>query len=680
MSWMAKLYETYEASMRLELPESDQPLPISHTLQNAHIKITIDGEGNFKRGEVLEKTQVILPATEKSAGRSSGEAAHPLADKIQYIARDYPQYGGKKPGYFDGYLKQLDKWCSSTSSHSKALAVKKYVEKGTVVHDLVKNKILIIGDDNNLLCPTTENLKEYFDNNELDRPKIFSVINKDDKTKRYDQGNALVCWSVEEKPGDPVSDTWKDQELQTAWINYEVANNAQTGLCYITGKELPLAVNHPAKLRHTGDKAKLVSSNDMSGYTFRGRFTDSKDSMEKQGAQSVGISFDVTQKAHNALRWLISRQGFRNGDQVVVAWAVSGSDIPQPMKDTWDLLGEELQEISAPLPDENNKIDNAIDLGQSFSKALGKYMAGYQANLKVTDNIVIMGLDSATPGRMAVTYYQEFFPEEYIKRVSQWHNDFAWYQRHKIEKNIGEKKSEPRTVWPFSAPSPKAITEVIYDNIIGDDTKKKLKKNAFERILPCIVEARPFPRDLVDKAVQRASNRNAYKLDEQWLWERNLGIACALYRGYCKRNSKLSKEYLMGLEQDNTSRAYLYGRLLAIAERLEDAALYVAGERRTTTAARLMQRFADRPSSTWRNIELALQPYIQRLKNNRAGFLHNTQTLLDEVMNKFKEGDFVNDKPLSGEFLLAYHSQRLDLRNKTKANEEIELENEGEQA
>ncbi len=677
MSWMAKLYETYEAGIQLDLPESEQLMPISHTLQNAHIKITIDSDGNFKRVEVLERTQIVLPATEKSAGRSSGEAPHPLADKIQYIARDYPKYGGKKPGYFDGYLKQLDGWCRSTHSHSKAQAVKKYVEKGTVVQDLVKNKILVLDEGGNLLCPTTDNLKEDFDSNNIDRPKIFGVINKDDKTKRYDQGNALVCWSVEEKQGDPISDTWKDHELQTAWINYEAANNDHTGLCYITGKETSLAVNHPAKLRHTGDKAKLVSSNDMSGYTFRGRFTDSKNSMEKQGAQSVGISFDVTQKAHNALRWLISRQGFRNGDQAIVAWAVSGSEIPQPMEDTWDLLGEELQEISAPLPTEKNQINHTVDLGQSFAVTLGKYMAGYQAKLKATDNIIIMGLDSATPGRMAVTYYQEFFPEEYIERISQWHNDFAWYQRHKIEKDVGKKKPESRTVWPVCAPSPRSIWEAVYGSTVSDS----LKKNTAERILPCIVEARPFPRDLVDKAVQRASNRSSYKSDEQWLWEKNLGIACALYRGFSKRNSKPGKEYIMGLEQDNTSRDYLYGRLLAIAERLEDISLYVAGESRSTTAARLMQRFADRPSSTWRNIELALQPYIQRLKNNRAGFLHNIQVLLDSVMNKFSEGDFVNDKPLSGEFLLAYHNQRLELRNKNKStetNENDELLTEGD--
>lgn len=295
-------------------------------------------------------------------------------------------------------------------------------------------------------------------------------------------------------------------------------------------------------------------------------------------------------------------------------------------------------------------------------------MAGYSAKFDATDNVVIMGLNSATPGRMAVTYYQEFFPKQYIEQITCWHEDFAWYQRHKQDNKI---------IWPISAPAPRAICEAIYGLTVSDS----LKKNTVERILPCIVEARFFPRDLVNKAVQRASNRNAYKNNEQWQWEKHLGIACSLYRGFSKRKPNQPKEYEMALEENNHSRDYLYGRLLAIAERIEEIALSVAGENRSTTAARLMQRFADRPSTTWRNIELSLQPYIQRLKNNRAGFLHNILTLLDKVMSKFNGESFNSDRQLSGEFLLAYHSQRLVLRKKKSSdtNTDIdELEPEGE--
>lgn len=666
MSWMAKLYETYEAATLLDLPESEKPIPISHTLQNAHIKITIDDEGSFKRAEVLEKTQIILPATEKSAGRSSGEAPHPLADKIQYVAKDYLAYGGQKHGYFDGYLKQLEDWCSSTYAHSKAKAIKKYVEKGRVVEDLVKHKILFVDAQNKLLL-------QWLGSDEVDTPKIFKVLPKE--KGMVDQGNALVCWSVDEKQGDPLSDTWKDLALQISWIDFDASNSNLVGLCYVTGRRLPLAINHPAKLRHTGDKAKLVSSNDLAGYTFRGRFTDSKDSMDKHAAQSVSVSFDVTQKAHNALRWLISRQGYRNGDQVVVAWAVSGKEVPQPMLDTWDLLGEELREVSIFEAKMEKRIDHTIDIGQSFSLALGKYMAGYQAKLSLADSVIIMGLNSATPGRMAMTYYQEFFPVEYIDRISLWHKDFAWYQRHKVVEDVGKKKPGSKTIWVISAPSPKAIWEAAYGSTISDS----LKSNTVESILPSIVEARPFPGDLVENAVRKVSNRSAYKSDEQWIWEKNLGVACSLYRGFRKRNTRHKREFHMGLEHDYDSRDYLYGRLLAIAERIEEMALYVAGESRSTTAARLMQRFAERPASSWRNIELALQPYVQRLKNNRAGFLYNIQILLDEVVGKFKRSEFNNDRPLSGEFLLGYHSQRNEFRNKSfESKESVDLTIEGD--
>ena len=55
--------------------------------------------------------------------------------------------------------------------------------------------------------------------------------------------------------------------------------------------------------------------------------------------------------------------------------------------------------------------------------------------------------------------------------------------------------------------------------------------------------------------------------------------------------------------------------------------------------------------------------------------MHNIQRLLDEVMGKFTKGEFVNDRPLSGEFLLSYHSQRLVLHNKPQATEQSEENN-----
>jgi CRISPR-associated protein Csd1 len=183
----------------------------------------------------------------------------------------------------------------------------------------------------------------------------------------------------------------------------------------------------------------------------------------------------------------------------------------------------------------------------------------------------------------------------------------------------------------------------------------KLRKAVAERLLPCIVDSLPLPRDLVESTIRRASIRTGF--DDNWEWEKCIGIACALFKG-----SQTERDYQMTLETDRKTRDYLYGRLLAIAENIESRALFVARETRDTTAARLMQRFADRPYSTWRTIELSLAPYKTRLRASRGGYLFKMDGLMDGVMCAFSGNDFTQDGPLSGEFLLGYHCQRQALR------------------
>ncbi len=662
MSWMEKLYQTYEAGIQLDLPLEKRLMPISHTPQNAHINIILDGEGNFLSASVLEKTQIILPATEDSASRSSGEAPHPLADKLQYVAKDYAALGGQKKAYFTNYEKQLQKWCDSEYGHEKVKAVLRYIKKGTVIQDLVNLKILHVDADNKLL--TT------WEGQEDEQPTLFKVLPKEKGT--LDQGSALVCWTVE-KTGDPVAQTWKDGTIQASWIAYDATNGGEKGLCYITGRQQPLSTKHPAKIRHSGDKAKLISSNDTSGYTYRGKFIEDN--------QACGVGFEVSQKAHNALGWLIQRQGFRNGDQAYVAWAVSGKEIPNPLADAYSVMDEEPKEI-----------DLGTNLAQDYAIRLRNYMAGYAAKLKPNEQIIIMGVDSATPGRMGIIYYREMFSYEFLERLEKWHEEFAWYQLH-IQEIIDEKskKKFSKTTYPISSPIPKHIAFAAY----GENVTDNLKKKTIERLLPRIVDGSPFPFDLVESCVRKVSNRNAYPRDKQGkqsLWEEHLGIACALYRGYTHRGLGCTKEpsafpctlrkegnyyhqypdtnqrrsFDMALEENYHSRDYLYGRLLAVAERIEEIALSASDENRPTNAARLMQRFADRPAQTWLTIYKALDPYMQRLqasaKPSFRTFLHNQHEEIQAIKNAFTIEDYNNNAPLSGEFLLGYYCQRQKMK------------------
>jgi len=631
MSWIQKLYDTYERCADAPQFASDPLPPISHTSKQAHIEITLNERGKFLHAATVPKEETLIPATEESAGRTSGEAPHPLCDKIQYCAADYPTHGGKKKSFHSTYIEQLKLWCNSSFSHPKAKAVFAYVRKGTVVADLVREKILHVGTQDSLLT---------FWGSDQPTPEIFKYLTAKDGER--DQGDAFVRWRVQ-TAGSPLSATWEDKSLMDAWIAFDASQNQTQGLCMVTGKTMLLSKSHPKRLRHSADGAKLISSNDISGYTFLGRFTDAE--------QACGVGYEVTQMAHNALRWLIGRrQTFRNDDQVIVAWAVTGKLIPDPFANTRDMF-----DLESDQPVETPAVTQG-DVGQAFARRLSKCIAGYQAELGSTDDIVVMGMDSATPGRMAITFYRELTGSEFLDRVQSWHAEFAWHQNYSKEiKFVG-------------APSPKDIAEAAF----GRRLDNNLRRATVERLLPCIIDGQPIARDLVESAVRRASNRSGLKV---WEWEKSVGIACALFRGHHK-----DRGYQMTLETNRTSRDYLYGRLLAVAEHIESRALYLADEKRDTGAAKLMQRFADRPCSTWRTIELSLIPYKTRLRSKRPSFLNEMEKQVDEIVCSFKETDFMDERRLSGEFLLGYHCQRRALRPKSESDRNEETaENETNQ-
>lgn len=624
MSWIQKLYETYEQCAGHE-PEGLEPLmPICHSTQQAQIEIVLDGNGCFKRALAIEKTQgtTLIPCTESSAGRAGSKPVnHPLCDKLQYVAKDFVAFGGEVTSGFAkepdvphrDYLVGLRAWATSEWPHPKLKAILHYVEKGSVVRDLVAAGILPVGENGKLLKRWSDAANPA--------PAIFKVIQNTQAPE-----DAFVRWRVESAPDDPLTATWQDQSLIDSWIAYYQHIQALFGICMVTGQESALAIQHPAKLRHAGDKAKLISANDNSGYTFRGKFIEAE--------EVISVGFDVTQKAHNALRWLLAHQGYRKGDQAIVSWAVSGVWLPNPIKNIFEQFELDGSDIKV--------TTSSVGTDQNFALRLKKAVAGYGAKLDPKEDVVVIGLDSATPGRMAISFYRELKGSDFLKRLEAWHARYAWHQ------NFG------KDAHFIGAPAPPDIAEAAY----GRRLDEKLQKATVERLLPCIVDGWDVPLDLVRSTVRRATNRVGL---ERWEWEKVLGIACALFKGYHQE-----RNYQMDLETERNSRDYLYGRLLAIADSIESYALATSdeGKKRETTACRLMQRFSVRPFSTWLTIELALRPYQARMQagsDRSVGLLVKRGKLLDEVMSQLNDlPERTSDAPLSGEFLLGYHTQRKD--------------------
>jgi CRISPR-associated protein Csd1 len=657
MSWLDKLYQTYQQCGGSDIANDPAAMlePICHTSQQAQIEITLDEQGRFRAATAIKKGHgvTLVPCTEASSGRSGAKPVnHPLCDKLQYLAGDFLTFGGVVTSGFAAdpgephrlYLSLLQRWAASPFTHPKVQSILAYVQQGRMVADLLAAQVLpgALEEGKTVLLKTWQGDKNS-------QPGIFASMAAGSAPE-----DALVRWRVE-IPDQPVAECWKDKSLMEAWIGFYCSESESPGLCLVTGETTALARQHGAKLRHAADKAKLISSNDSTGYTYRGRFSSAE--------QACAVGFDVSQKAHSALRWLIRRQAFRNGDQVVLAWHVAGKEIPNPTWDSWALFGEEDASEADSAASESDSVasgtaavaDTTVqpahmvgDVGQGFSRKLAQRLRGYGSQPGSRNEIVIMALDSATTGRLAITYYREFDFPEYIARLENWHTRHAWWQNYGKDKRF------------IGAPAPEDIVEACY----GGRADDKLTKATVERLLPCIMEGGKVPLDLMQMAVRRASNRIGLKFYD---WEKCLGIACGLFRGYCHDENNEEGNYQMTLETQRATPAYLFGRLLAIADNIEQFALDKANQTRETEAARAMQRFMMKPSETWANIAKKLQPYKIQLRAVAPGFLNSREKQLDEVMNLFDIDEFNSARNLSGEFLLGFHCQRHELRKKSGA-------------
>jgi CRISPR-associated protein Csd1 len=642
MSWLARLEETYEAALCNNQIE-DKPIPINHSIQNSHIQITIDGDGNFLHAYAPEKAeQIVLPTTEQSAGRSSGAAPHPFADKLQYVAADYPDFGGAKAGYFDLYHERLTEWAESNSTHTAVQAVLNYVSKRHVIADLVGAGIVVL--DNEGLLATQ--LSESQGNKALFKslPKTKGVT---------EQGGALVAWRVD-TPQTDQPDTWHMADLQQAWIDYQAQTKGITALCYATGLDTTVASNHPAKIRHSGDKAKLISANDFSGFVFRGRFTDSQGSASENGLQGASVGQLSTQKAHNALQWLLTRkQAYRSGDLAVVAWAVSAVPPIQPCDDLTEEDAWTEVDPNQPLPQPTfTKSNQAVDAGRRYSNSLQKYMQGFHRDSEYDETITLMVIDSATPGRMSIAYYKDTNWNDYHNRIAAWHREFAWHLR-----------SSAAAIKAGSAPF-QVRAPTVYDvatALYGDTLKSndKLKQQVVSRLLPVIVEQQSIPSDMLQRAFLQACTYH----HENWQRQHAVCIACALYRGYCARLEK-PENISMELDHTNTHRDYLFGRLLAYTDWLESTALQrrkSEGSGRATHSMKHWSRFANQPARTYQFIRDRIQPYVTELSVTQPGTAIYFNRGCAEIMALGDANDFTSDKRLGPQFLLGYHLQNQDL-------------------
>lgn len=595
MGLLQKALETYDALEPLVgvYEEGKEPLaPVGHIVTKAQIEVTIDANGCFVEAKAAGKDQkIIIPVTEESAGRTSSPAAHALCDQLGYLLSNDAE---KFALYVDG----LSQWAQSEHSHPKVRAILHYVEKRTLRADLHASGL------------STDKEKD------------------------------MICWRVVGLGVDEQTAVWKDTSLMKAYTAYYLSQKEDPPtVCMLTGEDAPITWQHLKGVFAFNGNAKIISANDSANFTYRGRFV--------QPDEAASVGYIASQKAHNALKWVVANQGSPQGGRAFVCWNPQGGSVPRPTAPVLSFSNEEPD-----LPDY-----------KSYREELRRKLQGYRDEWQPGEQVVVASFDAATAGRLAVTYYNELLGSDFLDRLAYWDETCCWKDAfHGVQSPL------LYNIIAYAFGTPRGEE----GKVEPDD---KLVAPQMQRLLACRIDQAAFPLDVMRAIVTRAGNLQVYGKTSR---NRLLFTACAAIRKYYIDHQK--EAFDLALEPERKDRSYQWGRLLAVLEKIEDTAHWNKKQRtssddskeRLTNAIRMQSAFVQRPGFISTQImERLYSAYYSDLRPNQRAFF---ERLIGEIMEQLSQFDASEyGKPLSEAYLPGYYLQKSALYTR-KDNDETEEE------
>lgn len=608
MSMMELLYQTYEYAYRKEDRSLMENYLMSQTMASAPIVLWITEKGEFANAAYLtdkEKQKISIPCTEKSAGRSgTNPVPHPLFDKLLYLAGNADARGINNQKAHETYMHNLKDWCESSYGNRYVKTVYAYLEKNTLLWDLEGAGILDFTEEKEL----KKRLNEV----------VRIGIRRDFQTDL---------------------ELWRENEIREDFCRYLGNGQENRSFCYISGKEGTISENHPKSIWNLKANAKLISANEKAnrGLVYSGRFETAN--------QAVQVSYETSQKVHNALKWLIQKQGKMIGDKLLVAWGMDGGDFKNVIEGTDFFFNEE----------EEDTVMTA-DTQAEFAYRLEKAIFRQEQDLKHNEKVGFLVLEAATPGRLSISYYQEFTSVQYLSLVQAlkaWHEEHAWY----YDSFDSGKKTRVRKIMCPSLYSIALFAEGV-DRSDKMDADQKILGNTMTRLLPCVLEGKAIPSDIRRKLLIKAHYPLNYKEQN---WRKLIKITCSILR------EQYREVGTMDVNKDSKDIHYNYGRWLAAAHEIERRALWKAGGERETNALRLFTKFAEHPNKYMMVIQKKIQIYEEKL-GDKANWLRKVKREISANLTQNPLEELMGTRDLDGRMILGFETQMNEFGKKEEEN------------
>lgn len=643
VSVLHALYDSYNVALEGNLVDRVEDigqqtvlLPVYHSNKRSNgndiIQITLTPEGGFVKADWIPKDDyIIFPVTERSIVRSRGIAPHPLCDELSYMSKEI------NPDKNEYYIKELESWNSFIKRGDANLvfeAVYRYVIKDTILIDVIKG---ILG-----------NIPYY-----MDEKNVVNYTDEKQTEKKWQIEKIFITFIIEnQKELQKNLSISTDKDLHNSYISYVRSINMEKPKkhCNISNELTYCAKSHRGMLGN----AKLISVSN-NNETYYGRFTS--------GEEIVSIGYEVSQKIHLMLKYLLENNNnsrWLGETSYLLNWF--SDDIPN---------NEGLKLTDAISIDEDNDLDldydeETVSLGGESSKELSDYLSGAGRKISPDSNFYIMIIDKISNGRISIKYFRKMPKSDLYQQVTKWYHSTKWsVYMPRLQKTIQQSPSIYRlTDYIMGMEFEDNVTKITCKN-------KKLRAKTVERLIPCVLEGKKIPLDLVNRMYHNLCKRSSYGVT----WSSLVEVGCSIMKKYNMDHIKKGEVSEL-LDNENNDRSYLYGRLLAIYEKLEADVLNTNskkgdGGNRSTNAERLWTVYTKTPARALMILEDKIRPYKERLQKSNPGSYIFYERLISLIVDKLTETfNFEEDKnkPLNENFIFGYYVQRQDFYKKRNEN------------
>ena len=416
-------------------------------------------------------------------------------------------------------------------------------------------------------------------------------------------------------------------QVKQIWLSHVTSEEGANGVCLVTGKRAPIARLHPSikgvvDAQRTG--ASIVSFN-----------KDAFKSFGKQQGANAPVSEHVAFAYTTSLNRLLehdSGQHIQIGDTTTVFWA-DAADNEAKARTAEDLF-------SALLDPPTDEQEAAKVRDKLRAVAQGRPMAEVEPALDGEDpRFFVLGL-APNAARLSIRF---------------WHEDSIGTLSRRIGEHWRDLHLEPA---PWRTPP--TAQRLLYETA-AQHKAKNIPPALTGALMRAILSGGRYPQSLLAAVMTRI------RADKEIT-----GVRAAICKASLARAHRLGfeqEDVPVSLNPEETNQAYRLGRLFAVYENVQRAAL---GNINTTIKDRFFASASSTPASIFPLLIHKASHHIASLrKRDKGGLAHWFEKEIDSILsgvdNTFPRNLRLEDQ---GRFAIGYHHQRATKHAKPKSESE----------